>query len=96
MGRAMCIRKGGTEHGLVKAGDANRIKSPRRPRKREKVAAGPGPGEYKVGHETNNRGELRARWGGPKNWKGGTEPKRAKAGVANRQWSPEDRERERK
>ena len=36
----------------------------RRQRKREKVAFGPGPREYKAGHETSNCGELRVRWRG--------------------------------
>ena len=36
----------------------------RRQRKIEKAAVGPGPRECKAGHEPNNFGELRVRWGG--------------------------------
>ena len=66
----------------------------RRQRKRGKVTVGPGLKECIAGHETSNFGELRVRWRGPWALKGGAQHERAKAGVANRTWSPEDRERE--
>ena len=68
----------------------------RRQRKREEVAAGPGPRELKAGHETNNCGELIVRWRGLRALKGGAEHGLVKVGVSNRTWSSEDRERARK
>ena len=65
-------------------------------RKGKKVAVGPGPREYKSGHETNKCGEVRVRWKGLCALKGGSEHGYVKVGVTNRSRSSEDRERERK
>ena len=71
----------------------------RRQRKREKVSSegwARTKSDCKAGPETNNCGELRVRWGGLCVLKGEAEHERVMVNVANRTWSPEDRERERK